>query len=207
MGTLKCILIRMTSFGSGLRLRSFFFALVVSLFYIQAASAALFYTGPLSNSHFSTPAAACAETAAGWGPVNLSYLQSNLWTCGNSLNVQGTGSCDSGTTYNSSTGACDNPQLQKCTDAKGATEKNYSWHQSTDTPIPPSLGGCATTIGTISLCKPSSTGGFDCNADVTVTGEVYIPPPTPEPTPDPTPDTPPGTGDTGTGTGTGDTGS
>ncbi|WP_146758499.1 hypothetical protein [Pseudomonas syringae] len=31
MGPLKCILIRMTSFGSGLRLRSFFCALVVSL--------------------------------------------------------------------------------------------------------------------------------------------------------------------------------
>ncbi|MDT3222861.1 hypothetical protein QNL38_02210, partial [Pseudomonas amygdali pv. morsprunorum] len=194
MGPLKCLLIRMTSFGSGLRLRSFFCVLVVSSIPFTNAAAKDFYWTFQGAGVYDSPAAACTFRPDSYPLfVNPSYyycIKGN-YDVGFASRLGDT--CPSGTIENTSTGLCANPDLQKCTDAKGATEKNYSWHQSTDTPIPPSLGGCATTIGTISLCKPSSTGGFDCNADVTVTGDLYIPPPTPEPIPDTSP---------GTGTGT-----
>lgn len=109
--------------------------------------------------------------------------------------VSSTGdSCPKGTEFSESTGECKSTS-QKCIDAKGAVSKSYPWKQSSDTPHPPDIGGCATSIPGVAICLPSRSGaGFICTADVTITGDPYE-----APAPDPSADSGSGSGgNTGT---------
>ncbi|WP_221040894.1 hypothetical protein, partial [Pseudomonas amygdali] len=221
MGLLKCILIRMTSFGFGLRLRCSYSVPVVRLFlsfvfflFASNSYAAIVYIGPYTGASYSSGIQACIGDGAAAGvDVNPRYAYGRTYDCGNGWSVAGGGSCSADETFDSVSGQCittpvvtpapDAPSTdqQKCLDAKGTTRKSHSWHQSTDTPMPPSPYGCATTLSGVSICLADPAGGFTCTGDITVTGELYV---APAPTPDPTtPTTDPTTPGTGTGSGSG----
>ncbi|WP_211267570.1 hypothetical protein, partial [Pseudomonas syringae group genomosp. 3] len=211
MGQLLCISIRMTLLGFGSRLRCFYSAsvaksqlafLLLSLFsgFIHADD---IYVSDDYGNTYSNVASACSYYESVASKSGYTYqggysITGNKYFCP-FVNQYGTPSnftgyiygdtCPTGTSKNSDGSGCARP-VDKCIAAKGQTQKSYSWNQSTDTPSPPSPGGCATTISGVGICTSAASGGFTCTADITITGDLYVPPttqPTPDPTPTPTP--------------------
>ena len=226
MGCIECISRLRTLFGFGSLPRFFFCARVVKtklfflLFFVlfsASSNAADMIAYDSQGNIYPNAAAACAANGARAAAAGYSYNGgytmvpgSNRFECpgknpwGTDVESIGGGSIQAGTcpatTIENSDGSGCYPANQKCQDAKGAVQKSHTWQQTTDTPTAPPVGGCGTTIGGVAICRANAAlGGFTCTADVTITGDLYVPPP---------PTTTPGTGDGDTGgdTGGGNTG-